>query len=60
MAQAAEKFEDSVKDKGLEIGTRNLTEDRIEKVINRVLKNESISVESQRTEVYTFSIPWDL
>ena len=26
----------------------------------RVLKNDSRSVESQRTEVYTFSMPWSL
>ena len=43
MAEPAEKeeTEKKVSDDGLEIGAKNLTEERIKKVINRVLKGES-------------------
>jgi Fe-S oxidoreductase len=41
MAQVAEQAETRVVDEGLESGAQNLTEERIEKVINRVLKGES-------------------
>jgi ferredoxin len=42
MAEAAKQIEEKKGlDKGLEVGIQNLTEERIEKVINRVLKGES-------------------
>ncbi|MGD8271820.1 MAG: (Fe-S)-binding protein [Desulfobacterales bacterium] len=44
MAEAAEKEKTEKKkitDKGLEVGAQNLTEERIQKAINRVLKGES-------------------
>jgi heterodisulfide reductase subunit C len=41
MAELAEKIEKKIVDDGLEVGAENLTEERIEKVINRVLKGES-------------------
>ena len=41
MAEAAIKEEKKILDEGLEVGVQNLTEERIEKVINRVLKGES-------------------
>jgi heterodisulfide reductase subunit C len=41
MAEAAEKAEKKVNDAGLQVGVQNLTEERIQKVINRVLKGES-------------------
>jgi len=41
MAQVAEEKENKVVDEGLERGAEKLTEDQIEKVINRVLKGES-------------------
>jgi Fe-S oxidoreductase len=43
MAEPAEKekTEKKISDDGLEIGAKNLTEERIKKVINRVLKGES-------------------
>ena len=41
MAEPAEKILKKILDEGLEIGARNLTPERIEKVINKVLKGES-------------------
>ena len=41
MAETAEKILKKILDEGLEIGARNLTPERIEKVINKVLKGES-------------------
>ena len=41
MAEPAKEVESKAVDEGLEIGAQNLNVDRIEKVINRVLKNES-------------------
>ena len=41
MAELAKQIENKVVDEGLEIGAQNLTEERIEKVINKVLKEES-------------------
>jgi Fe-S oxidoreductase len=41
MAETAEKILKKIIDEGLEIGAQNLTPERIEKVINRVLKGES-------------------
>jgi len=42
MAEAAKQVENKkALDQGLEVGIQNLTEERIEKVINRVLKGES-------------------
>lgn len=41
MAEPAKKVEKKIIDEGLEIGANNLTPERIEKVINRVLKGES-------------------
>ena len=41
MAEAAIKEEKKIIDEGLEVGAQNLTADRIQKVINRVLKGES-------------------
>jgi hypothetical protein len=41
MAEPAKQIEKKNIDKGLEIGAQNLTEERIVKVINRVLKGES-------------------
>jgi ferredoxin len=41
MAQVADQVETKIVDEGLERGAEKLTEDRIEKVINRVLKGES-------------------
>ena len=42
MAEAAKQVEEKKGlDQGLEVGIQNLTEERIEKVINRVLKGES-------------------
>jgi Fe-S oxidoreductase len=41
MAEAAVKEEKKILDQGLEVGVQNLTEERIVKVINRVLKGES-------------------
>jgi heterodisulfide reductase subunit C len=41
MAEAAIKEEKKNVDEGLEVGAQNLTEERIQKVINRVLKGES-------------------
>ena len=42
MAEPAEKekTEKKISDDGLEIGAQNLTEERIRKVINRVIKGE--------------------
>jgi Fe-S oxidoreductase len=40
-AETAEKILKKIIDEGLEIGAQNLTPERIEKVINRVLKGES-------------------
>ena len=41
MAEPAKQIKKKIVDEGLEIGARNLTPERIEKVINRVLKGES-------------------
>ena len=41
MAEPAEQIEKKIIDDGLEIGAKNLSPERIEKVINRVLKGES-------------------
>jgi len=42
MAKPAVKIEEKkIIDEGLAVGAQNLTEERIEKVINRVLKGES-------------------
>jgi Fe-S oxidoreductase len=41
MAETAEKILKKIIDEGLEIGAQNLSPERIEKVINRVLKGES-------------------
>ncbi|MBW2517915.1 MAG: 4Fe-4S dicluster domain-containing protein, partial [Deltaproteobacteria bacterium] len=41
MAEAAVKEEKKIVDEGLEVGVQNLTEERIAKVIKRVLKGES-------------------
>ena len=41
MAETAKHIEKKSIDEGLEIGAQNLSEERIEKVINRVLKEES-------------------
>jgi len=41
MAAPAEKVERKIIDEGLEVGAQNLTEERITKVINRVLQGES-------------------
>ena len=41
MAQVAEEVENKVTDQGLESGAEKLTGERIEKVVNRVLKGES-------------------
>jgi Fe-S oxidoreductase len=41
MAETAEKIAKKILDEGLEIGAQNLTRERIEKVIKKVLKGES-------------------
>ena len=41
MAEPAKEVENKLVDQGLEIGAEKLTEERIEKVVNRVLKGES-------------------
>ena len=41
MAEPAKQIKKKIVDEGLEIGARNLTPERIEKVINKVLKGES-------------------
>jgi Fe-S oxidoreductase len=41
MAEPAKEVKKEIVDKGLEIGVQNLTEERIEKAINKVLKGES-------------------
>ena len=41
MAEAAIKQKKKILDEGLEVGVQNITEERIAKVINRVLKGES-------------------
>ena len=41
MAEPAKKVEKKIMDEGLTIGARHLSQERIEKVINKVLKCES-------------------
>ena len=41
MAEPAKQAEDKIYDPGLESGVQNLTGERIEKVINHVLKSET-------------------
>ncbi|UCF84063.1 MAG: (Fe-S)-binding protein, partial [Desulfobacteraceae bacterium] len=41
MAEPANQEKDKILDQGLEIGAQNLTDERIEAVINRVLKGET-------------------